>query len=280
MNGKWLIILDVDGTLLKGDGITLPQNNIDTIRRLVADGHIVCINTGRGYYGVKEIYKHLNLKHLTSCFAGGYIFSFHDKSIKPQAIYFDGELVMNLLKDRNVENKVKCFAFENEKQTYINSNHEQLYVYTYLEFKPNYKVIDINDLNKYKFNTFFIEPTTPENAEELIEFFNSTNYFNVYRIPLAEYFDTSTTKVFVELNNKKINKGHAVKYFQSFYQIDNDRTICFGDSSNDISMFKKVTHSVAMKNSKKDIKKYCKHVTKKTSNEGGVGDFLNTFFYG
>ena len=52
----------------------------------------------------------------------------------------------------------------------------------------------------------------------------------------------------MELTNKYITKGNALNLFQKKYNIGNEELLVFGDSENDISMFKDRKYSIAMKN--------------------------------
>ncbi len=56
-----LIALDMDGTLLLSDHVTIPQENIDAIRRAQAAGVQVCINTGRMYEDASDFLRRSNL---------------------------------------------------------------------------------------------------------------------------------------------------------------------------------------------------------------------------
>ena len=56
-----LIALDMDGTLLLSDHQTVPQRNIDAIRRADAAGIHVCICTGRMIEDASDFVKRLNL---------------------------------------------------------------------------------------------------------------------------------------------------------------------------------------------------------------------------
>lgn len=56
-----LIVLDMDGTLLLSDHQTVPQRNIDAIRRANAAGIHVCICTGRMLEDASDFTHRLNL---------------------------------------------------------------------------------------------------------------------------------------------------------------------------------------------------------------------------
>lgn len=277
MDSKWLIIIDVDGTLLKPDGVTIPEINVKVIHRLIDEGHIICVNTGRGYYSIKELYHTLRLKHLSASFSGNYIYEI--KTGKTHFVnYFDNEYINKIVLPLLKQNKIKSFAYENERKTYLSGNYRYLYPYTHLEFKNEYHLIDEKGLLKDKYCTFFIEPSPETDWKQIYNLFNKLKKYNVYKIPLADYFDTVSDQVFIELNSLKYNKGTALKFFQKFYKIDDSHTLCIGDSKNDIPMFKASKNSVALRNAKDGVQQFCNYITKNTAEEGGLGIFLNKFF--
>lgn len=65
---------------------------------------------------------------------------------------------------------------------------------------------------------------------------------------LTDYETVFSDERKMELTNKYITKGNALNLFQKKYNIGNEELLVFGDSENDISMFKDRKYSIAMKN--------------------------------
>ena len=93
-----------------------------------------------------------------------------------------------------------------------------------------------------------------------------------FKIPLCfklRYSAVKSSKVFLEVTNKRATKGNGVEYLRKYLGISKDNVFVFGDSGNDVSMIKRFKNSVAMGNGIEEVKKHAKYVTK-TVDEAGV----------
>ena len=72
-------------------------------------------------------------------------------------------------------------------------------------------------------------------------------------------------------------KGEAIEWLANHLGIDNSKTMAFGDSMNDESMIRMTGYSVAMCNGLEYIQDIAKFVTRKSNEEDGIGDFINSF---
>ena len=82
----------------------------------------------------------------------------------------------------------------------------------------------------------------------------------------------------IEVNAKGVSKGDAIKTLCEMLNIDLADTMCFGDSGNDIEMFKVVGIPVVMGNSEvEELGKLAKYKAK-NYDELGVYHFLKEHF--
>ena len=72
----------------------------------------------------------------------------------------------------------------------------------------------------------------------------------------------------LDISDKKANKGKALRKVQSLLNISKDETLVFGDYHNDIEMMQEANFSFAMKNAHKDIKALAKYTTESNDNYG------------
>ncbi|MBU3178732.1 HAD family hydrolase [Clostridium estertheticum] len=72
----------------------------------------------------------------------------------------------------------------------------------------------------------------------------------------------------IDIMNKGISKGSAIKILQEKFQIKKDDTMVFGDYYNDLTMFKVAHYSYAMKNAPEDVKKHAKFIAESNNNDG------------
>lgn len=80
-------------------------------------------------------------------------------------------------------------------------------------------------------------------------------------------------RIFLDITNKKVNKGNAIKEYQKHFKIKKEQCMCFGDHINDITMFDSCLYSIAMSNAKDSLKEHASYITK-TNDENGVALFL------
>ena len=79
---------------------------------------------------------------------------------------------------------------------------------------------------------------------------------------------SSSGKENIEVNSIKAQKGIALTGFVEKRNISMEDTMAIGDNYNDLSMFIRVGHSVAMGNAPEEIKQQCKNVTDTNVNHG------------
>ena len=79
-----------------------------------------------------------------------------------------------------------------------------------------------------------------------------------------------TGSPYFELHYKTTSKASALKAIGEYYGISKERTIAFGDSTNDIEMFEYAGTAVAMKNAKGGIDKKAHVISVKDNDHNGI----------
>lgn len=77
----------------------------------------------------------------------------------------------------------------------------------------------------------------------------------------------------IELTNRDVSKGHALKILCESLKIEKENVAAFGDNVNDISMLHYAGVSVAMENGNEEAKKAARYITG-SNTAGGVAEFL------
>ena len=72
----------------------------------------------------------------------------------------------------------------------------------------------------------------------------------------------------IDIMNKGISKGNAIKILQEKFNINEKNTMVFGDYYNDLTMFKAAHHSYAMENSPDDVKKHANFIAESNNQDG------------
>ena len=84
----------------------------------------------------------------------------------------------------------------------------------------------------------------------------------------SDFEITYSGKYCLEINNKGVNKGRAVKLLAEHYNIKREEIICIGDNGNDISMIEYAGLGVAMANGTEAVKSIADYVTESNDNNG------------
>lgn len=73
----------------------------------------------------------------------------------------------------------------------------------------------------------------------------------------------------IDIMNKGVSKGNAIKILQEKFKINQKNTMVFGDCYNDLTMFKTAQFSYAMENAPEDVKTHANFIAQ-SNNEDGV----------
>lgn len=80
----------------------------------------------------------------------------------------------------------------------------------------------------------------------------------------------------IDIANKGVSKGAAIKILQEKLNINKENTMVFGDYYNDLTMFKRAHYSYAMKNAPEDVKKHANFVAE-SNNDNGVYNVIHKY---
>lgn len=261
MNKK-VLFFDIDGTLV-GKNKKMSAKTIEAIQRLRNNGHYAILCTGRSCNYIDCILQHGFDGHI-SC-AGAYIV-FNDKVISENyldqnlikkvsesfdrhGIAYDHEVVgTDYLKDEMIEwmfddknpeiKKAKIDQFKNENKT---------------SPMVNYK-------NEPVLKMSYVSPS----MEQLIQ--AKKDFEDDFKIAVNPTFSKNSVVGDLMLNN--VDKGTAILKLIDYLGFDIKDTIGFGDSMNDIEMFKVCAESVVMGNGSDEIKKYATTICEDVENDG------------
>ena len=86
---------------------------------------------------------------------------------------------------------------------------------------------------------------------------------------------TFSDENYLEIMQKNISKGDALKILLAKLGIPLNQTMAFGDSMNDVELFRTVTHPILMENSVRNLKALFPQAQRAQANvEDGVARFL------
>lgn len=280
---KWLITIDLDGTLLKStngshvDNYKFVPENLDAIRKVMDLGHKVAIVTGRPWGDTKPIYDALGLDTIVSCFNGAHIHYPNKKSFIPITYSINKDIMQSILQEEIVKKVANSYVIETLTNTYIGKGSNENILG---------QVNSIGKTNRINWNIGDDIPVNPQSILLGINF-DKIDPYDVLNELKRKYGDALFFRLWdardegwlvLEINQKASNKGTSLETIATYYNIPISNTIAFGDGLNDREMLLTAGHGVAMKNAKGTIKTYADDVTDFTNDEGGVGIYLKEFF--
>lgn len=258
MNNKFLIAIDLDGTLLnKKKKISFANKRY--IRKLQKEGHIVVLASGRPSRALLHYQRILGLKSPVICYNGAYCFHPFDDNFPKTAYNFPLDVVMQIYNDIGPEiyTNVMC---ETDDEIWLLKEDNRLNSFFWQE---NMDIIygDLNKtLNKNPW-TMIIQIKDHSTDDKIREIVSKHEGFSLrfwWSAPYAEIFHVKTSK------------AACINQIGEYYDIPKSRCICIGDADNDIEMMTGCGFSIAMINGNESVRKIANMVSKKDNNHSGV----------
>lgn len=263
-----LIAIDLDGTTLN-DQSKLSEKTIQTLRSIDAQGHLVCIVTGRPFRNSESIYHTLNISAPIVNFNGA-LLHFPGKSSYLPSYHqtLDKEIAFELFKYQD-ELEIDLLCAEGRNQLFTTSMN--------LPDSPFYPV-DVAKVERLSRESLTYDPTA------LTIFSSESKLPIIEQNILSRYGDVIDIRTWggvlpcLEIVHRDINKAVGVKRIADFHRIPRENILAFGDENNDLEMLEFAGLGVAMKNGTPEVLNIANDVTHFTNNEDGLADYLTHFF--
>ena len=248
-----IIFFDVDGTIIDEDGI-IPDSAIDAIQNCRENGNLCIVNTGRPF-------SHINENVIKIGF-DGYICSCG------QHVIVDGRTLYRNLPETDICRQMIELIKECNLTGYFES--EEGFGY-YLaeediekELRNNIETysnrIDLPKLDIDSEGRRFDKFCVWAGADSDIERFKN--------IAGRQFTVTPREHHMFECNIRGFSKETGLNAVIDYYNIPFENTFAIGDSTNDLSMFRRVKHSIAMGNAAEEVKNEAEFVTRSIDNDG------------
>ena len=265
------LFLDLDGTLLD-DAKNIPQENRQALDEMLAAGHKAIITTGRTLASAKIQARRLELD-LPGCFIiafnGGQIYD-----CGAQKTVFESLVPLPLVR--------KLFAEANRRGIHVQAyddtdvlveprcDNETVRRYTGLN-RTTFRVIDsIDSLRTPPGKILLIDYDTREQTEPFRQWASAQPEF----ASLDIFF---SCREYLEVVNKGISKGAALRRLAEILGIPVEDTLAAGDAPNDISMIEAAGVGCAMANADEEVKAAADYVTQADNNHSGVAEIIRKF---
>ena len=248
-----VFFFDLDGTLIR-NGFELFDETEYIITNLQKQGHLIFVCTGRGDNYVP--YK-------ISSLIDGMITLSGARCIYQNKVLFDKSI------DKNIINNLLIHLKNKNINLFIESNDAIFAI--------------INDSEKDDDEKFMIDlcKKTFVSSDKAINYLTNEKIYKMdirYRYKkiivdllkkeLKELKINDASEGWLEISNKNISKGFAITELMHHLKIDVEKSVCFGDSENDLSMFETCGLSIAMGNSLENVKIAADYITGNSTEKG------------
>ena len=238
---------DIDGTLAVGmpGNQYVPESAKKALSMLEEEGHFLAIATGRSYAMAYDYMHELGFRNMVH--DGGYGVTINDELLGIDPL--DRELCIRLIDE--CQEKGYLWALSPDNNTRRLAPDEGFYNFTHDVYmdtvvKPGLDPRDYNEIFKV-----YIACFSPE--EEKLDTLKLLPHMRFHK----EY-------LFVEPNDKARGIMRVLEHFGG----KKEDVVVFGDSGNDLSMFKKDWTSIAMGNAIDALKEKADYVTSDAGDDG------------
>ncbi|WP_238650684.1 Cof-type HAD-IIB family hydrolase [Paenibacillus piscarius] len=268
-----LIALDMDGTLLNGQGEISPENK-EAILHAQSLGHIVIIATGRAYMDAERQLRLADLECPVVSLNGAVV-TLHDRTVAAST-------------PLNKEDVIPALRWMNGIQDLYYEVYTQDNVYVELDKRvqlekklTSLKEDEVPEESRWLVKAMIKQQfrqaavTYVESMEEIWSDADQRIYktlvFSLNREQLKEasarfaaipgLIITASHISNIEINHEEANKGAGVKKLADHYGIPVRQVAVMGDSYNDLPMFEMAGYKIAMENAAQVLKETADFIT-------------------
>jgi len=257
MKKKYLIALDMDGTLLNSQR-EISEATREYLKGLNKEGYPIVITSGRPLRAIKPYYESMSLNSPIICYNGTYIYSPNDKSIEERHL-LPCTVIKDLIKfigEENFEN-ILC---ENDKDIYMLKTNDALLGFFWKD-GMNIHYGSFDDMNENMY-IMIIQMKDHNFDDKLVKI-----GFSYPNLGIRFWSGEGLTS---ELYFLEYNKAAALRSVANKLGVSMENIIAFGDAENDLEMLEECGISVAMKNAKDNIKNQAKYVSIEDNDHDGI----------
>ncbi|WP_339040104.1 HAD family hydrolase [Spiroplasma endosymbiont of Andrena trimmerana] len=264
-----LIVLDLDGTLLKSRWKIHPKNLI-AIQKAYQKNIKVIIATGRAPSSTIDIAKSCLMHEKTGhiiCYNGGNILDITNDN-RLDILYeksLTKEQIQTIVKFAN-KNNLAMWGYSTDNKTgLINRRSLKVKIMENFNNLPTKQIDENTDEGMYKILLFCKKK---KQVNTILEQLNT-----IKDLELA----TSSHSV-IEINPIGVNKAAAVQFLCKKWNITPDQVLACGDGMNDYKLIKWAKYGIAMQNAHPNLKEIAYDVTSKNTC-GGVAKAIDKYVF-
>lgn len=272
-----MVCIDMDGTLLDKNK-KISKENKEVIKELHKKGVEIVVTTGR-IYNNAAYYSHLlGVESPVIAANGAIVREKHTNKV----IYENPISTEECIKLVEALYEMKMyFHFYTLDSIYCSNKFTEVVTKLYMTKQVGYDNLKINyyiikDIEKWK--KFFVENNGK--ITKCIVFSMNPQKIIILKKRLKDFGGVvyyGAGKRSVEINNKGVSKGYAVKALADHYGFKREEIVCIGDNENDVSMIEYAGLGVAMGNAIPEVKNVADYITD-TNAKSGVAKAIKKIF--
>lgn len=258
-----LFATDMDHTLLN-DKSDLPNDFQSTLEALKKNDILFVLASGRTLNGMKNKVKDHSY-NFTYISDNGAIIE-HNNAVIYKSVIKNNDLdeIIDVL--RTCEGASICASSIDAAYVEIHDPNHISYLH---EYYPEFKIVD--DLKAVDDEIIKITTLSMDRSDEIY-----ISIVNPWIKRHGKCVALTSGKVWIDIMNKEVDKGNALKYLLNALNLHEDEVAAFGDYHNDIGMLKLAKYSYAVENAHADVKDIAKKIIA-NNNEAPVTSVINYF---
>jgi Cof subfamily protein (haloacid dehalogenase superfamily) len=263
---------DLDKTLLKDD-LSISEYTKDIWNTLVKKGVKLSIATARSFTGVKKLLGNLELKEPMILLDGAMIADSDGQILDLKFLKrdFAQEIIEFAKKQINIypvivgleENNQEVFLYPKEKNSFQKELLEK--------FHNDKRVLDLENFNPARRNLKLVFMDTKKKTAKL-EYALKAKFGR--SIEIKRNKDPYINCYFLTVLHPKADKSNALRTLERIEGVNKKDTTVFGDSFNDIGLFKMAGEKVAVSNAVEELKVLADIVLPWSNEEDAIARFL------
>lgn len=250
MEEKTLYVSDLDGTLMHKD-LKISDFSVKTINALVGKGVAFTYATARSISSAGTITKDLKLKLPVITRNGAVLADNNTGKIIEKALFTEKEVEMlkDMLPELPKTGFVSCYFGDDMKKVFAGSLHTAE-LQGYLDYyKDDPSVVSVSDLSEmFMGNPGYV--TIIGDKDEIEPLYIRTREYNGWECLFQK--DIYRDEYWLEIAPRNSTKAKSILKLKEEYGFD--KLVVFGDSVNDIPMFKIADEAYAVSNAVDELK--------------------------
>lgn len=251
MNKK-AFFFDIDETLYSWVTHQVPDSAVYALERLREQGHLTFINSGRMFSTVSDFVKTLPVTGFI-CGCGTQIISQNNTLLLKRVSKERIEEINRVIWENNGD-----IIWEGEDDCYFSEKVSRFDIYEKTR----------QGFSELGFGTKIFLETGIFPASKFCFYADEKSDIDSIKKELSKDMEIMDRGIFYEVSPKECSKASGIDFVLTHYQVAKEESYVFGDSSNDLSMFKAVKHAIAMGKHDPILDPYTEFVTKTVEEDG------------